>query len=66
MVERELGLPLAVHAFSTLRPTDLAGSAYPAVVLSLRASNPAGAAAARNVSFMLAMPMAAWRWLDAT
>ena len=53
------GMPAAasVYGFSTLRPTDLEGSAAPQITLTLAASNPTGEA--MNVSFMFALPMAA-------
>jgi hypothetical protein len=38
------GLELAVFGYSTLKPTDLRQSAYPAVALTLRATNKGGAA----------------------
>lgn len=49
--------PVSLFAYSTLRPTDLEGSAYPAVVLTVAAEN--RGTEPMNVSFMLQLPFAA-------
>lgn len=49
--------PLSLFAYSTLRPTDLEGSAYPAIVFTLAAENTGHDP--MNVSFMLHLPFAA-------
>lgn len=51
------GLDMSLFAYSTLRPTDLAGSAYPAVVLTLVAENTGKEPV--DLSLMLQLPMAA-------
>ena len=54
----ESGAKVSVFAYSTLKPTDLKASAYPAVVLSLSVENTG--AAATEASFMLNLPFGAW------
>ena len=49
---------VAAMAYSTLKPTSLKDSAYPAIALSLTVNNPT--AEAKNVSFMFTVPMGAW------
>lgn len=49
---------LSVYGYSTLKPTSLADSAYPAVVLTLDVHNPG--TAALDASFMLNLPFGAW------
>lgn len=48
----------AVYGYSTLKPTSLKDSAYPAIALSLDVHNPT--AAPMNASFMFALPFGGW------
>ena len=51
--------PTTLYAYSTLKPTDLAASAFPALVLTLHVVNPSPTAAL-NASFMFSLPFGAW------
>lgn len=55
----DVALPgVDIFGYSTLKPTSLKESAYPAVVLTMQVTNPTSTA--QNASFMLNLPFGAW------
>ena len=58
VTDTSLKSKLSVYGYSTLKPTDLAASAFPAVVLTLAVENTA--TTAQTAAFMFNMPMGAW------